>query len=105
MSQTNISNAKKIAEAADMLAVATVLSLIKILDLPYGGSVTIACMLPVVIIAYRHGVKLGLLTGLVFGIIQQLLGHEDLATTEIYTHLNVQDLRQAILQCHPANKG
>ncbi len=74
MSQTNISNAKKIAEAAVMLAVATVLSLIKILDLPYGGSVTIACMLPVVIIAYRHGVKLGLLTGLVFGIIQQLLG-------------------------------
>ena len=37
-------------------------------------------------------------------IIQQLLGHEDLATTEIYTHLNVQDLRQAVLQCHPANR-
>lgn len=36
-------------------------------------------------------------------IIQQLLGHEDLATTEIYTHVDVQDLRKAILECHPAN--
>ena len=70
---TNISNARKITEAAIMLALATVLSLIKLLDLPYGGSVTIASMLPVIIIAYRHGVKFGLLTGLVFGIIQQLL--------------------------------
>ena len=37
-------------------------------------------------------------------VIQQLLGHEDLATTEIYTHLDVQDLRKAVLQCHPMNK-
>jgi len=37
-------------------------------------------------------------------LIEQLLGHEDLATTEIYTHIDVQDLRKAILQCHPANK-
>lgn len=75
MSQTNnVSNARKLAEAAVMLAVGTVLSMIKLLDLPYGGSVTIACMLPIIIIAYRHGIRLGLLTGLVFGIIQQLLG-------------------------------
>jgi len=37
-------------------------------------------------------------------VIQQLLGHEDLATTEIYTHLDVQDLREAVLKCHPANR-
>ena len=74
MSQANVSNARKLAEAAVMLAVATVLSLIKFIDLPYGGSVTVACMLPVVIISYRHGIKFGLLTGFVFGLIQQLLG-------------------------------
>ncbi len=73
MSQ-NVSKTKMLTEAAVMLAVATVLSLIKLLDLPYGGSVTIASMLPIVIIAYRHGIKLGLLTGFAFGIIQQLLG-------------------------------
>ena len=71
--ETSISNARKITEAAIMIALATVLSLIKLLDLPYGGSVTIASMLPVIIIAYRHGLKFGLLTGFVFGIIQQLL--------------------------------
>lgn len=38
-------------------------------------------------------------------IIQQLLGHEDITTTEIYTHVDVQDLRNAILQYHPANQS
>lgn len=36
-------------------------------------------------------------------IIQQLLGHENITTTEIYTHVDVTDLRKAILQYHPAN--
>lgn len=38
-------------------------------------------------------------------IIQQLLGHEDITTTEIYTHVDVGDLRNAILTYHPANQG
>ena len=65
---------KVLVECAVMVALATVLSLIKLYELPYGGSVTAASMLPILIIAYRHGTGVGLGTALVYGVIQQLLG-------------------------------
>lgn len=64
----------RLAESAMMIAFATVLSLIKITDLPYGGSITAFSMLPIIIVAYRHGPKWGLVSGLVHGILQFLLG-------------------------------
>ena len=44
-----------LVESAVMIAIATVLSIIKIAELPYGGSITLASMLPIAIIAYRRG--------------------------------------------------
>ena len=79
MRQNTISPTRKLVECAIMLTIATVLSLAKLIDLPYGGSVTIASMLPIIIISYRHDVKWGLLTGAAFGIIQQLLGLKTLS--------------------------
>lgn len=35
--------------------------------------------------------------------IQTMLGHEDIATTEIYTHIDTSDLRREILEHHPRN--
>ncbi|MBQ6680331.1 MAG: energy-coupled thiamine transporter ThiT [Lachnospiraceae bacterium] len=67
-----------LVESALMLAIGTVLSIFKLLSLPYGGSVTIASMLPVIIIAYRNGTGAGIVTGLAFSLIQQLLGLKNL---------------------------
>ena len=75
----SLSSTRILAECALMLAVGIVLSLVKLFDLPYGGSVTVASMLPIIIISYRHGIKYGLITGLAYGIIQQLLGLKTLS--------------------------
>lgn len=36
--------------------------------------------------------------------VQEMLGHESITTTEIYTHLNREYLREAILSYHPRSK-
>ena len=36
--------------------------------------------------------------------VQEMLGHESITTTEIYTHLDKQFLRDNILSYHPRNK-
>ncbi|MCH5197598.1 MAG: energy-coupled thiamine transporter ThiT [Oscillospiraceae bacterium] len=74
-----ISKTQALVESAIMIAIASMLSLIKIVDLPYGGSVTIASMLPIIIIAYRHGIGTGLTAAFAFGVIQQLLGLSSLS--------------------------
>lgn len=37
-------------------------------------------------------------------VIQSMLGHEDIGTTEIYTHIDVHRLRSEIIEHHPRNK-
>ncbi len=64
----------RLTESAVMIALATILSLLKLVDLPYGGSITLASMLPVLLIAYRYGTAWGLLTGFVHGVVQFVLG-------------------------------
>lgn len=67
-------NVVRLTESAVMIALGTVLSLIKLIDLPYGGSVTPASMLPLVLIACRYGGGWGCFVGFVYGLLQALSG-------------------------------
>ncbi|MBE6887764.1 MAG: energy-coupled thiamine transporter ThiT [Ruminococcaceae bacterium] len=67
-------NVRAMVECAMMIAVGTVLAQIKIYTMPYGGSVTLVSMLPFILVSFRHGVKWGLFTGFINGLLQLITG-------------------------------
>lgn len=69
----------RLVESGLMLAMATALSMVKVLDLPYGGSITAFSALPILLVAYRHGLWQGLLTAFAHALIQLMLGANTLS--------------------------
>ena len=61
---------KLLAEGAAMVALATVLSIIRVFKLPWGGSITLLSMLPIVLFSIRRGVKMGLVVSFVYALVQ-----------------------------------
>ncbi|MDO4270299.1 MAG: energy-coupled thiamine transporter ThiT [Eubacteriales bacterium] len=70
----SMSRVHVLVECALMVAVGFVLMSLKVFEMPQGGSVTFASMLPFIIIAFRHGTKWGLLGGLACALLQMLTG-------------------------------
>jgi len=53
----------------------------------------------------RHSYATSLIAGGAdLRVVQELLGHASLLTTQIYTHIQKQDLKETIEACHPMAK-
>ncbi len=61
---------QKLTTTAIMLALAMILSLIKVWKQPWGGSVTLLSMLPIVMISVKYGLSWGIFTGFVYSLLQ-----------------------------------
>ena len=66
-------------ECAIMVALATVMSMLPLVEMPYGGSITVASALPILVVSYRHGWRFGALTGFLYSSLQLLLGLRNLS--------------------------
>lgn len=61
---------KQLVFSAVAIAVAVVCSMIKIFEMPMGGSVTMLSMLFIVLIAYWYGPYVGIMTAVAYGLVQ-----------------------------------
>ena len=64
---------RQIMFSAMAMALATVTSMIKLFDAPMGGSVTLCSMLFIVLIGYWYGPRVGILTGVAYGMLQLII--------------------------------
>ena len=70
-----------------MIAMATVLGFLKLWEAPYGGSITVCSMLPILFYSYRCGLKWGLGAAFVNSALQLLLGASALRGLSVGTLL------------------
>lgn len=61
---------KQLVYSAAAIALAVVCSMIKLFEMPMGGSVTLLSMLFIVLIAYWYGPGVGMMTAIAYGLVQ-----------------------------------
>jgi len=63
-----------LAEVAVAAALGTVISVVlRLYQFPSGGEITLGGMVPIIILSYRRGPKIGFITGAIHGLIQLVL--------------------------------
>ena len=62
-------NARIMTNIAIALSLSTILNVFRLYRFPQGGSITLGCMVPILIIAFAYGKEIGFLTGFLYGII------------------------------------
>ena len=73
----SVTKTRVMVECALMIALATILGYIPLFELPQGGSITLFSTLPIMVVGWRHGLKWGVFTGFVHGLIQMMLGFKN----------------------------
>ena len=74
MSYTSSRKTKMLVEGGLVIAMAQILSMYVIYQMPQGGAVKAANLVPLLIYAYRWGGRAGMLTGVAYGIVHFLVG-------------------------------
>lgn len=64
----------RLTVSAVLIALSTVLSLVKVWQMPLGGSITLLSMVPVCLISVFYGVKYAIAPCFLYGAVQMLLG-------------------------------
>lgn len=73
-------NTKKLVTSAMLIAIAVVLSLFTPFNLPFGGGITLASCLPIVLISFAYGVKFGVFSAFVYALLQMVTGMSTVAS-------------------------
>lgn len=63
---------RRLTESAIMIALAAVLSLVKVFEMPLGGSITAASMVPIIFVALRYGTRWGVLVAVTSSVMQMM---------------------------------
>ena len=82
-------NTKKLTLSAVMVALATVLSFVSVYRLANGGSVTLASMVPIIVISYLYDAKWSVITSLVYALLQMMMGFYPPPTNDIISYFMV----------------
>jgi len=65
---------QRLCESAMLVALATVLSFVKLYEAPLGGAVTLFSMVPILMCGFVYGVKAGFACAFVYSLMQLILG-------------------------------